>query len=441
MNSKIRALLIACLVLVTLTFVTGCKAEETPYEINDADNYTVSVKYDANGGIFTTNTSVIVDSFNISEIAEEGSDVAKIALISPDNALRGNDAFTAIKNGYFLAGWYTDRSETTDSEGNKAYIYSGKWNFEENTLDVDTSKSYTSAEPVLTLYAAWVPMFKIDFYSLGTGEFIDSYSFNPTTVTEFNIPDWDMETGMIEMYNFPTVSGYTFNGAYLDAEGTQKLDGETFTHIGSVDYISGVAENPAMNVYVDLTEGEWYHIYNAEQFLENASVNGSYEIHADLDFEGEIWPTSLMYGNFSGKIIGNGHTMKNIELTQTNNSKVNAGLFGYLTDTSSISDITFENVTFTVKAGTRVVGTSYGILAGTLSPKAALTNVAVKGGTMQIDSSCYFGVDDYSIGLICGMGDHSVVVAENLSCVAVGDAPENVEITVNGNDVTLNFKA
>ena len=31
--------------------------KQTPYEKNDAENFTVSVKYDANGGIFTTNTS------------------------------------------------------------------------------------------------------------------------------------------------------------------------------------------------------------------------------------------------------------------------------------------------------------------------------------------------------------------------------------------------
>ena len=48
-------------------------------------------------------------------------------------------------------------------------------------------------------------------------------------------------------------------------------------------------------------------VYNVEQFLENASVNGNYEIHADLDFAGETWPSSLTYGNFTGSIKGNGH--------------------------------------------------------------------------------------------------------------------------------------
>lgn len=441
MKRCIKAVLVASIILATLTFVTGCGAEETPYEINDAENYNVSVKFDANGGIFTTNTSVIVDSYNLSELSKNADGMAEIALISPDNSLRGNDAFTAINNGHFLAGWYAERTESVDSDGKKVYSYSEKWDFDSEILEVDPEKTYSSAEPVLTLYAAWVPMFEIDFYSLSDGEFLETFSFNPATVSEIKLPQWDMESGMLEMYDFPSVSGYTFNGAYLDAEGTVAVDGETLQHTGSVNYETGVGENAEMKVYIDLVEGEWYRIYNAEQFLDCASINGSYEICADLDFEGEIWPTSLMYGNFTGTIKGNGHVMKNIELTQTNNSKVNAGLFGYLTDTAVISDISFENVTFTIKSGTRVVGTSYGVFAGTISPSATLTNVSLKGSTMQIDSSCYFGVDDYTIGLVCGMGDYSAIVAENINCVATGNEPEKVGITINDNAVTLSFES
>ena len=176
-----------------------------------------------------------------------------------------------------------------------------------------------------------------------------------------------------------------------------------------------------------------------EQFLDNASVSGNYVLHADLDFSGEIWPTSLMYGNFSGSIQGNGHTMRNIELTQTNNSKVNAGLFGHLTETASLTDLIFENVTFTIQAGTRVVGTSYGLFAGTISNAAVLENITV-GGFLQVDSSCYFGVEEYVIGLVCGMGDPARVTAD-ITCQVVGDAPERIIAGVDGNEVTLEFVA
>lgn len=438
MNLKLKATLLSLLLLLTLTFVTGCSREKTPYEINDGDNYNVSVKFDANGGIFTTNTSVIVDSFNISGMKTNSEGEAEIALLSPDNALRGNDAFTAINNGYFLAGWYAERTEGKDSAGNTVYTYSGKWDFENDLLAVAAHEPHTSAEPVLTLYAAWVPLFEIEFYSLDSGEYLDSFTFDPAVTEQIRLPAWDPETGAIEMYDFPEKSGYTFNAAYYDEKGTEIVASEVLEHPGVVDYATGTAENASMKLYVEWLEGEWYHIYNVEQFLDNASVAGSYVIHEDLDFEGQIWPSSLMYGNYSGTIQGNGHTFKNITLEQTNNSKVNAGLFGHLTENAAISDLTFENVTFTIKSGTRVAGTSYGLLAGTISGNAAFDNVQILNSRLQIDSACYFGVDDYAIGLLCGMGS-APIDASGITCTAVGDAPETVVITVSDNAVTLEF--
>ena len=434
-NKKILVLL--CLVLA-LAFTAGCSAEKTPYEINDSEGYTVSVRFDANGGVFTTNTSVIVDSYNVSGLAVNGEGKAEIPLLTPDNALRGNDAFTAINNGHFLAGWYAERTETTDSQGNTVYTYGRKWDFENDRLAVDPGVEGTSAEPVLTLYAAWVPLFQIEFYSLESGEYLNTYTFNPTTDGEIRVPALDEERGAIELYDFPENPGYTFNGAYYDAEGKQAVDTELVQHPGLVDETTGTAENHVLKLYVDYVEGEWYHIYNVEQFLDNASVSGCYVIHADLDFSDEIWPSSLMYGNFSGTIQGNGHTFSNISIEQTNNSKVNAGLFGSLTEKAVVSDLTLENLTFTIEAGTRVAGASYGLFAGSVSDKAVVENVAISSGTLQVDSGCYFGVDDYVIGLVCGMGSVDIDPA-NITTAGVGNAPETVVITVDDTEVTVEF--
>ena len=430
--NKIKATLLALLLLVTLTFVTGCAKEQTPYQINDADGYNVSVKYDANGGFFTTNTSVIVDSYNVSQMQSNGE--AQIALIAPEDTRRGNDSFTAINSGHFLAGWYTQRTDNGDG----TFTYSGKWNFEQDLLTVDAAADHSSQEPVLTLYAAWVPLFEIQFCDLESGETLGSYTFNPDTVDEILVPAWDEESGAIEMYQFPEKSGYTFSGVYYDAEGKQAVEGAAVNHTGVVNYENGTAENPAMKLYVAWEEGEWYHIYNVEQFLDNASVNGSYVIHADLDFEGEIWPSSLMYGNFAGTIQGNGHTFKNISLEQTNNSKVNAGLFGRVSEGAVITDLTLENVTFTVKAGTRVAGTCYGLFAGVISGDTTIENVSILNSTLQIDSNCYFGVDDYSIGLLCGMGSADIDVS-GITCQGSGDNAESVVITVTDGEVSVAF--
>lgn len=436
MKQKIKVLLLTALTLGSMCLFTACGSEQTPYEINDKENYTVSVKYDANGGVFTTNTSVIVDSYNISDMkAEDG--VVEIPLITPDDKSRGNDAFKATKSGYFLAGWYAQRTEDgKDEDGKTLYTYGDKWDFEEDVLEVDVDKTYSSQEPVITLYAAWVPLFEIEFYSLGSGEYINSYEYDPTLVDEIKIPAWDEKTGAVEMYNFPENDGYTFNGAYYDEDGTEQIV-SVLEHVGEVDEETGTADETVMKIYVDWLEGEWYHIYTVEQFLDNASIKGNYEIHADLDFTDENWPSSLMYGNFTGSIKGNGHKFTNIELKQTNNSKVNAGLFGNITEEASITDLTFENVTYTIEKGTRVAGASFGLFAGTISDGAALTNVNVLNGVIQIDSDCYFGVNDYSIGLLCGTGNAALVPNAQITCVPTGDNPENVQISVEGNDVTV----
>lgn len=439
MKRKLKPIVLAFTLLAALFLFTACGEEENPYRDNDAENYNVSVKYDANGGMFTTNTSVIVDSYNISEMKTNSEGKVEIALLSPDDSLRGKDAFTAQNSGYFLAGWYTERTETLDEQGEKIYVYNNRWDFAESRLTVDPNETHSASEPVITLYAAWVPLFEIEFYALDSGEYLNSYTFNPEEISEIKVPVWDKETGAIEMYDFPGRTGYTFDGVYLDAEGKEAVESETITHPGTVDYVNGAAKDSVLKLYVNWKEGEWYHIYTAEQFKDNASVNGSYVLHADLDFADEIWPTVLMYGNFSGTIEGNGHTIKNVEVIQTNNSKVNAGLFGHLTETAGFTDLTFENITFTIKAGTRVVGTSYGLLAGVISDKATFTNVAVKSSTLQIDSGCYFGADDYVIGLLCGMGDPGVIDYSEITCEAVGDKPESVKITVNGNSVEAEF--
>ena len=238
------------------------------------------------------------------------------------------------------------------------------------------------------------------------------------------------------MGKFPENSGFTYEAAYLDAAGTQPLTGATFTHPGTVDSATGAAQNGVMDIYLDWTEGQWYHIYSLEQFKDNASVAGSYVLHTDLDFEGEIWPSSLMYGNFSGTIEGNGHTISNVSFAQTNNSKVNAGLFGYLTEKAAIRDVTFRNITFTIESGTRVAGTSYGLLAGSVAAEAEVSGVSILESRLVVDSTCYFGVDDYVIGLVCGMGDPKLDAAE-ITAEALG---EGLTVTADGDGVvTLEF--
>ena len=440
MKLKTKILFVALLCLITVVCVTGCGIEPTPYEINNPDNYTDSDKFDANGGTFTTNTTpTIVDSYNVSEMKRNSDGDVEIMLISPDNTARGNDAFNAINNGYFLAGWYAERIENgKDSEGNPVYTYSHKWDFENEPLKVDPESKYNSEEPVLTLYAAWVPMFEYEFYTVGTGEYVGNYTFNPMTDSaELSVPCWDEESGSMEMYKFAERAGYTFNKAYYDNEAQSAVDTQTVTHPGYIDYETGTAVDSVYPIYIDWMEGEWYHISTVEQFLDNASINGSYEILADLDFEGEAWPTTFMYGEYKGEIKGNGHTLKNMSAVHSNGSKANFGLFGKLASSSKISDITFENVAFEMEAGSRKTAPTGGLFAGTIDT-SDITNVSILRSTFTVNvDKLYFTDTNYELGLVCGLGDHKLIGAADITWSMIGESADGYEMTVDGNVITI----
>ena len=437
MKLRKKTFLTVCLILAAMLLISGCSGDKSPYDLNNEENYNVSVKFDANGGLFTTNTSVIMDSFNISGMRTNNAGQVEVPLIAPDDAQRGNEGFSAYKNGYFLAGWYAERVTSTDEQGNTVYTYSDKWDFSSDKLKVHASGTYSAEQPVLTLYAAWVPMFKIEFYSVNSGEYLGTKTFDPNTADAIEIPVWDVKTGAVDMKDFPEKNGYTFNGVYFDKEGTQAVSGDVISHTGSVNYADGTASDSTMKLYVDWLEGEWFHIYTAEQFIKNAKLSGNYVIHEDLDFADQIWPTTLMHGVFTGSIEGNGHTFKNISATQTNNSRTASGLFGQIKDTAKTTDLTFENAVFTIKKGARVNGASFGLLAGQIDDNAKLTDVRIVGSSLLIDSDCAFLSEDYSIGLICGSGNECGIDASGITCTAAGEAPETLDISIDGTAVRV----
>ncbi len=436
MKQKIKPILITFMLLATLMLVTACSWEDA-YDEYDEAGYTFSVRFDANGGLFgDKETPYYVDCYRLSDYSADSDGIVALPLLDPGAEDRGDDAKIPVKSGYFFAGWYEERVESKDSEGKTVYTYAKKWDFEKSRVKADSRKTYTSREPQVTLYAAWIPMFQIDFYSRTDGQLIGSYTFNPTTVSDIKVPAWNEETGALDMENFPKVEGYTFEAAYYDKQGENAVT-ETVIHTGTVDEATATATGHVMNLYVDLVEGEWYRISTVEQFKRNISPNGCYELLADLDFKDQAWPGALPYGNFGGTIRGNGHVIKNVRVTQNDNSRNYAGLFGRLTENARISDLTFEGISFTIKVGSRVPGVCMGLLAGSIIDGAVLENVAITKGELLIDSDCYFQSENYAIGLLCGMGDENLVDYSNIACNPTGKDPDSIQITVDGNTVTF----
>ena len=437
MTKQCKVAILTLMLLATVFFATACSGEQTPYNKNDDAGFTVSIRYDANGGFFATSTSVITDSYNISSLPVDANGNVQLGLLAPEDPQRGSsDTFVASKNGYFLAGWYTERTETVDAEGNVVYTYGKKWDFSTDVLDVDPNKDYTSSEPVLTLYAAWIPMFEIEFVSVGSNDVLGTYTFNPLTASAIQVPEWDVETGAMEMYRFPELKDHTFNGAYYDAEATMPIEG-TVTHTGKI-LDNGTAEGTKMTVYIDWMEGEWYHIYTAEQLRKNADPTGHYVLMNDLDFADQNWPSIFATGSFSGSIHGNGYTIKNVTFNQTKMDAENTGLFGSLQSACVIENVTFANITFIVEKGFNRAA-NYGLLAGAIYEGATLDGVRIVDGTLKINAGARFASDDYAIGLVCGAGKYSLVPDAQITVELINNEPAKYTIAIDddGNTVLL----
>ena len=430
-----KTVLLPLMLLLIVCVFCACGKNKTRLEEVGDNGYTVSVRFEANGGEFTTNCYSIVDSYNISGMKTNANGMVELALVSPDNAVRGaNDTFTAQNAGYFLAGWY-ERVETVDSEGNTTYTYTNKWDFENGKLLVDPNKEYSVSEAVITLYAVWVPQFEINFYNMNTGELIETKIFNPEE-TSFQVPHWDETTGQMKMYKFPKLNGYTFNGVYLDAAGTQPVE-DTLVHHGYVDEETGAAVNPSMDVYIDWMEGDWYHIYTAEQLANNASTKGNYILEADLDFSNVVWPAAF-YNNkeFVGSINGNGHTISNVTIEQSKIDTMTMGLFAKIDENAVIENVTFENVILKIKMGFKTAGSAYGLFAGSIDKGATINGVNLLNSQIQISSNAAFMTQDYVLGLACASGNASLINFENCTVIELKtqeDAADRFQITVDEN--------
>lgn len=441
MNNKIRITLIAVM-LLALCLVASCSQWDTPYESLDKDGYTVSVRFDANGGIFAGTEDVyIVDVFNT-----QGKN--EISLLAPNDPKRGTGAFEISKTKSIFVGWYTERALRVDSQGRpldaygeltsvsgreQAYTYSGKWDFDKSTFKIDPSKEYKSEENALTLYAAWVPSFVFDIYvENGEGDF-DLLTSKETLGIE--LPRWNEKTGKMDLKDLPSVEGKTFKEASLTKDFNEIVTGKID---GGIDYETGTMQGDGkVEIYTKWLDGIWFNISTPKQFKDNSRADGCYIINADLDFTGVVWSSTLARESFRGQIIGNGYKMSNITVNQTDTSVLRGGVFGGIDKDAVIKDITFENVTYNMKAGSLKAGASFGLLAGIIAEEAKIENVAVNG-TFNVSSEIYPN-KEYSLGKLSGNIIETGIDASNITCNVIDNTEKlTLEVSDNG-QITLSF--
>ena len=452
-RSRITLIFALVLILAAAGCFTACSQWNTPYKSLNGNGYTVSVRFDANGGSFANSPEevFVIDVFNLDTMKTDANGNKVTPLITPDDPVREDKAFGISKTGYYFAGWYSSCEPRVDENGNaldefgvptsvsgkeQGLVYSGLWDFDKDLLTVDPDKKYSADESVMTLYAAWIPYTSYEIYAPGEdGKFekIESLS-----AIELALPKWNEKTGKIDMKKFPKIDGKTLDTIYLDEQLTQVAP-ETVR--GDVDYENGTTLTQTVKLYTTWLDGDWYKISSANQIYKISDIDGHYLISADLDFSSEIWPDAFSSGSFKGGFYsadGRTYKISNVSVIQGNNSAQFGGLFGSLESGATIENITFENITYTLKAGSRRGGASFGLLAGKVAADAVFEGVTVSG-KLVISDEC-FPQKEYVIGLLFGTGYNAQLDFSSIRLDVDGDESKiTVDVDEQSGSVTLTF--
>ena len=110
-------------------------------------------------------------------------------------------------------------------------------------------------------------------------------------------------------------------------------------------------------------DSSYIKIYTPEDLLKiSENLNAKYILMADIDMSGYDWtPIGTEENPFSGRLDGNGHTIKNLNIKSDDKY---VGMFGYVHE-GELYDITLENATVVTTAGNKNNKDSYaGVLAG-----------------------------------------------------------------------------
>lgn len=133
-------------------------------------------------------------------------------------------------------------------------------------------------------------------------------------------------------------------------------------------------------------------VTTATQFIEalndENNMSATINIKKDLDFDNaSINPIGSAAKPFSGKIVGNNHTLKNIIISVKETGMYNNfGLFGCISN-ATITDLTIDNVTINSHTNSPLTSSNtYGILAG------SATNSVIKNIKITSNDNCEISI-------------------------------------------------
>lgn len=305
MNKKIKLLILICVLALFCLFLVSCSDNRNPpYEKYDKDGYTVSVKYDSNGGYFGSSGNLcLLDTYKYSELPDGANGKKEVYLIDPNSEWRVSDSgdkanqyniADSVVEGCFFAGWYQERTPVLDSETgehkkdefkNYMYTYSGYWDFDKPYLiDADPSK-YSANNPVITLYAAWVRTPTIKIY-----EKIDG--------VDVQIATYDIKSANTEGQNIVKMPYFTLNDKGIHSLNFADLDDARI-------FVADESTDTSIDIETDTNEGTESD-ENGNETNEAGSIGKKYkwgprERELKTNEDGQIISTTFFNGFYTDK--------------------------------------------------------------------------------------------------------------------------------------------
>lgn len=331
MKKKIISILILTFAVSLCLGLTACGNERMD-EYRKKQGYNVTVTLDAVDGKF-----------------EDTNESVRTVLVKQDSKLPPPGYKDYLQNGipnctlykHEIVGWYYGTKDETTGE----VTYGEEFTFIKDEITQD-----------ITLYAKWQPLYGYSVIVVKTnedGQEVEEeagfYRVDKTKLQSFSAlsptaPKWEEHTFM----------------EYL----AQK-DGEPFDMTASFP-----ADATEVKVYTKFIEGEYIIVRTADDFIENmsaTSVSSNFYLMNSIDLAGKTWFGAEI---FSGRIQGNGFTIKNLNYNfYSDKSNVsNIGLFGQLGiagRAAELIDVTFENVTLNIELKNNLrVDCNVGLLCG-----------------------------------------------------------------------------
>lgn len=306
----------------------------------------------------------------------------------PGTAVTAKDFPLPVRGGYSLKDYVVAE---LDDDGNLVFDADGNvkgkvWDFNKDKVTQD-----------VTLYARWWQNYQVvlhygNDYSSSKSTSIprdrDGSPEKNADGTDKSIPDSAL-----------TPDDATVLEYYERKDSTSEFDPKT---VKLTEALFGSSEDlRTYDIWAKTLDGVYRVIRSADDMKFTFDVTTNVYFDADVDMEGASGFS--IPSDYSGKFVGNGHTISNLKVTNTVSgiSEQYAGLFQSLSDGASITDITFKNSVCTVELdNARATSYSVGKFVGKLSGKVNVSNVKFENYTFNVNI-----VADYDLFDKVHMGD------------------------------------